>query len=322
MITVRDIGVDGYRAICSGGMGEVAAVFERSVYLKFTSGWACVGNSEIGSGPLNVPCSTLFPLDWRDIAQTGAPAWVRRGILRLDKTCLIQIVGTPIWCPPGFTRSDRRQVMMALKNIGELLPPVLPHGGLADLLDVRRARPSHVLKVAWPAVGEFEAWVASPDEASKSALDKSVRVLLGLGPGLTPSGDDFLAGAMAALRGFGREDLADEVWRAIETAGIEATTSVSYAHLRSAARGMLGEDLHGLLGAILGGRTSALRQRMEVMNAKPNHSPWDALSGVYICLRALCRGLRPGDRPTWFRAMSNVSIPTPCGAAPAFARRL
>ena len=288
-ISAQQMGSHAFRAIGSRGTGRVAAVFERSAYVEFTSGWACLGSREIGSGPLNVPCASPVPLDWREFAQRGARVWLGDGALRLGTTCHVRIAGAPIWCPPPIRRRDGHFVMMALERIVELLPAEMPNGGLAGLLDPLNMQTSHVLKAARPAVHEFEAWLSSPAGTQLRAPEGPVRILLGLGPGLTPSGDDFLAGALAALRGFGRDDLAESLWRVIEGIGSRATTSVSYVHLRSAAQGALGGDLHAVLRAILGGCDFALSRAMQVIAAKVNHSPWDGLSGICIALRALCR---------------------------------
>ena len=74
----------------------------------------------------------------------------------------------------------------------------------------------------------------------------SVGALLGRGPGLTPFGDDVLAGALVTLRALGApafEPLAAEV-RAVAPA---RTTFVSAALLHHATRGECVPELHALL---------------------------------------------------------------------------
>jgi hypothetical protein len=85
----------------------------------------------------------------------------------------------------------------------------------------------------------FLAWIRnegrSPDE------------LIGLGPGLTPAGDDFVGGAMIALRAFGEHALADRIARWALPLAEENTGRISRAHLRCAAAGEGHEALHDLL---------------------------------------------------------------------------
>lgn len=92
--------------------------------------------------------------------------------------------------------------------------------------------------IAIPA-GAFLDWIAgsgAPDDA-----------LIGLGPGLTPAGDDFVGGALIALRAFGQHALADRIARwALPLAG-ERTNRISRAHLECAAQGEGHEALHDLL---------------------------------------------------------------------------
>lgn len=80
--------------------------------------------------------------------------------------------------------------------------------------------------------------------AGKGQPDAS---LIGLGPGLTPAGDDFVGGAMIALRTFGNAALADRIaaW-ALPLAEV-GTSRISRAHLHCAAEGEGHEALHDWL---------------------------------------------------------------------------
>jgi len=77
--------------------------------------------------------------------------------------------------------------------------------------------------------------------------------LCGLGPGLTPMGDDWLAGWLVGLR----LAFPDSDQRAVGEAVLEAargrTTALSLAFLRCAARGELSEPWHKLLAALADG---------------------------------------------------------------------
>lgn len=96
--------------------------------------------------------------------------------------------------------------------------------------------------------------VTSPEEL----VDASV-TLLGRGPGLTPEGDDVLAGALAAIRTLGtalgsRPALAmlDEAAGALAEAAISRTTTFSSALIRCALRGEVAAPAGGLLRALAG----------------------------------------------------------------------
>lgn len=89
------------------------------------------------------------------------------------------------------------------------------------------------------AVEPVEAALASALADGGRGLDLAVAGLLGRGPGLTPEGDDVLAGALVALAAVG-SPVRDRLAAAVETllAGSQTrTTTVSAALLRCAVRG-------------------------------------------------------------------------------------
>jgi hypothetical protein len=75
--------------------------------------------------------------------------------------------------------------------------------------------------------------------------------LLGRGPGLTPSGDDVLAGYLVGAAAYGSTDqAADDVRRLIESQADRRTTTLSAALLRHAAAGETIPQVSGLLDAL------------------------------------------------------------------------
>lgn len=91
------------------------------------------------------------------------------------------------------------------------------------------------------------------------ALLAAARDLVGLGGGLTPSGDDVLCGLLAVGRTLGRalgdEELDRALHRlggALQTDAAERTTALSASLLWHAARAELARPAHGLLRALLG----------------------------------------------------------------------
>ena len=77
--------------------------------------------------------------------------------------------------------------------------------------------------------------------------------LLGRGPGLTPSGDDVLAGYLVGATAYGSTDqAADDVRRLVESQAAQCTTTLSAALLRHAAAGETIPQVSGLLDALGG----------------------------------------------------------------------
>jgi Protein of unknown function (DUF2877) len=91
------------------------------------------------------------------------------------------------------------------------------------------------------------------------AVSKLAFGLLGLGPGLTPAGDDVLCGALAGLRVLGRRSGCYGEWcdnaigaitDGIVAAASRRTTSFSATLLRAATRGVVAEPLLQVLQTV------------------------------------------------------------------------
>src|SRR5262249_14736230 len=77
-----------------------------------------------------------------------------------------------------------------------------------------------------------------------SGKGKPDDALIGLGPGLTPAGDDFVGGAMIALRAAGNVPLAERIAAWALPLAATNTNRISRAHLECAAQGEGHEALH------------------------------------------------------------------------------
>ncbi len=151
-----------------------------------------------------------------------------------------------------------------------------PEPGVA----VHRLIPECVL-ASWRGHAQAQAflgWISGagkPDDA-----------LIGLGPGLTPAGDDFVGGAMIALRAAGESELAERVAAWALPLAETRTGRISRAHLACAARGEGHEALHALLAAPEG---SARFEASLARLARIGHtSGLDAAAGALLALAA-CR---------------------------------
>ncbi|WP_449276776.1 oxamate carbamoyltransferase subunit AllH family protein [Leucobacter sp. GX24907] len=134
--------------------------------------------------------------------------------------------------------------------------------GLAGALDRRLAVEGVRGGVLGPAphAGPVESAVAarllratkllSSAISNRRAVDGAVLSLLGLGPGLTPSGDDYLAGLalVSASPGSGLSDVANAVLR-IVAHHRQRTTELSAVTIREAAEGRAAQSLLDLLHA-------------------------------------------------------------------------
>jgi hypothetical protein len=154
---------------------------------------------------------------------------------------------------------------------------------------------SPVARVAMPRLAALASWIgdqfpdgftASSDDCTKSGTAPVPTNLLGLGPGLTPSGDDVLCGALIALHAIGHRHAADALGQAALRKAATATTALSRAFLAAAAGGQGAEALHALLAAVLCVRAERLDALVGDVVRIGHTSGWDALAGAIMVLRA------------------------------------
>jgi hypothetical protein len=108
---------------------------------------------------------------------------------------------------------------------------------------------------------------------------------VGLGHGLTPSGDDFLVGALAALDALGQTNVHAALSRTV-MAAVDRTSPLSASFLRAAAAGHVGENLHMMVAAVLtGDANSAVAQARRIGHT----SGWDTLAGAVVAARSAYR---------------------------------
>jgi hypothetical protein len=229
------------------GDGEVCAAFRRSFYLRFADGrHACVGDASVGCGPLNAL------VDDFQLPAIGARA-------------TLSLAGADRWTPPvlaaGAAPDDA-----ALKQAAR---GRLPHEGLGCLIvDAHNSLSGH----AQPGLEAIERWLVG------NALEEEAASLIGLGPGLTPSGDDYLGGVLIALHQLERKPQALGLWRWLEPR-LARTSAISAAHLAAAAAGQGHETLHKCLAALCSGGAD-WPSVLEELGKVGHVSGWDSLAGI------------------------------------------
>jgi len=141
------------------------------------------------------------------------------------------------------------------------------------------------VKTAWPVVARLISVLGEPHR-----LGAEGRALVGLGPGLTPAGDDLLAGLMASYHfgyvatGRGVAPLL-ECFRPILQRAEVATNKLSREMLHFAARGEMTEVAEGVIVAFLGGDVCAQRKCTRHLVEYGASSGLDQLAGIILGLR-------------------------------------
>lgn len=284
------------RALAADG-GSVLATFRRSVYLSHdgSGAIACIGPAALGAGPLNALARAgEFLPDWQDAGLApGDPVIPAGAGIGLGARHVLTFGDARLHDPPRGPHDWTGAGLAAARaRLSEMLEPFALEAGLAPLVHpARRDSPPRdaLIERARPAVLALETWIAA-DGAARAPLEPVER-LLGLGLGLTPSGDDFLGGMMIALAMSGYADAASALAAPVLAAAPEATNRISAAHLGAAARGLGADALHRSVEALAGGHREELATALQGLDAIGHSSGWDALAGAVSALAAIGRRL-------------------------------
>jgi hypothetical protein len=202
----------------------VAAVYPRAAYVELPGGVFALTAPDVPPGPLHARLPVPFDLE------PDRPVVANGGTVDIDGR-VVSFAGTPVW-----------------------------HGPLPDREDLGAAAPlaSAVLGVAPPSALMEHPWRVVLDRAvaclEAGELDGAATALGGAGPGLTPAGDDVLAGILMAARARLGVAVQDGL---VDVAARVRTSDLAGAFLHWAARGQSVAPVHDLIGALAAGDRSS-----------------------------------------------------------------
>jgi Protein of unknown function (DUF2877) len=277
-----EVGLLAKRSLRDRAEGQVAAVFERSFYATLDGNWICVGRPDIGSGPLHL-------LGYFDVPRlaVGDAARVADSVLWIAGAPRAALASASVWAPSAVPPWSESSLRRGLHAVDDVWRGDLTAGGLAVLGSGRTPiGPSALVQAAMPGVAALVRILAG---AAGDLDDMSgLAGLIGLGPGLTPSGDDLIGGALIGLAALGRTECRDALWDRCG-ALIEQTNDISRVHLQAAALGYGAAALHAAIHATMGGQTARLHQALGALTAIGHTSGLDAFAGSLIVLRHAIR---------------------------------
>jgi hypothetical protein len=294
-IAAVNIGATARDLLARNREAVVIGMISRGVFLRFSSGWVIFISPEILRGPLTLNCPSfpgaslgLQPGDaveviggalhfqrsglafgWDDASTWQAPELPTGWLTHAErKSRLVELVGRVLADPPpgGFT-----YLLPGLLN----LPDSVLSTGDSEYLQIQLRRIQQILSE--PSVG-YEARLA---EASIP--------FIGLGDGLTPSGDDLILGLLLALNRWGERLFPhlkiDELNQVILERVDSQTTSLSVSLIRCAAAGQADERLISALDGLMTG-TEDISTVEQTLRSWGNSSGIDALVGMATAILA------------------------------------
>jgi len=284
------------------GVARVLAVLSESVYLT-------AGDEIVWLGHAGTPMHPRAML-------AGAPLPAAGGAIEIDRGAARPWTPPAGPCGAGTARAltaGCRDLVAALAEIGR------PDGFGALLAGIAPAFP---LDRASSRARELASACGADDPAAAAAVATE---LLGLGPGLTPSGDDYVGGAFFARALLARAGACDGLaWRAAAALVLHGargrTHPISIALLGDMLDGQAHAPLHDLARALAAGapRDVALGAARRVVGIG-HSSGWDMLAGFVAGVAGTSSGpieVETPPRGGTLRNREGFSGPTWLPAAP------
>jgi hypothetical protein len=240
------------RALVDGAEGTVVFAFLRAAYVRLGDDWLLLAEPTAPFGPLSLVVDRLSTLELR----VGAPVRVSERRLHVGEAEI------------GLERTRRRATVRAAVG-----PRADPDAIAAAAASAAAAlpRPPEILEPGLEALRAHR-------------IDDGVAALAGRGEGLTPAGDDVLAGYAAA-----RVTL--DCWAGDPMSVLAASRAspLGLAYLRCAEHGELPVGAALLLAAIHRGAAD------EAASVAPRVGSWGATSGVAIAWGISAAASRAAD---------------------------
>ena len=289
-LQVLDIGETSYRLLASEQQGVILAVVSGAIYLISDSDellW--LTTADVPRHPRGIRVSAPLPPLAVNTPFTGN----EQGLF-IGPDTVLDGRAAAMWSPPGLSTRDvlpftavsgRVQVAFSVLNLlpsptglGRLLPEIAGIATKGHLsFRIENLAPSAVL--ALPIIQNIAA--ASLAHRGEEVLSLA-EALVGLGEGLTPSGDDFVGGLLFCF--YWLSHLYGD-FPAFARANVirrfsGKTNPISAAVLKDLANGRGVEPLHQWLSCILTGRPAEQIQHAARLVRIGHSTGWDLLSGA------------------------------------------
>ncbi len=249
---------------------QVHSRFAKAVNFIQDDRLICLVDPQIGGGPINIVVSAL------DFTQTFS--------LHVDKD----------WFSCGETILPKRPLYLSGFPAGSIDPAGLQRGLNQLEKRLKNTHPKSLSFLIAPRNNfssafdqAFAARISNGlRELRRGNLEAGASVLRGSGFGLTPSGDDFLAGwlwGLHAAQKFFNTDLSAEIERIFSSA--KSSNPLSAAFLRCAREGRCFEPLQNLLKALMRGDNAQLDLAITQLLASGETSGADTAVGFLMSLK-------------------------------------
>jgi Protein of unknown function (DUF2877) len=279
--------------------GTIHSVFRKAVNITLDDTMLALLSNELPRMPNSVRLPSLVAVEFLPNLRPGMEVWVGNERLLIPaRNFSLHLPESPAWEPrPDITAHHWRRETVAqhVRLLAHYLADQPHQGGLAPLIGpLVLGQPSQETPLSRMALPGLRMLALASWRQYTADVEDATCGLAGLGPGLTPSGDDAL-GAFAAVMALLSPQLSTDsasrkhIATTIAAVAKSRTTALSAVLLAHAARGEVAEHLGTLLLTL----TLPAEASKAVMNAADSvlafgaSSGGDTLLGMLLGLRAL-----------------------------------
>jgi len=266
------------------GDGVVHSVFQRSCNLLIGEKLIGIVSPALGNNPNSLVVGDDFFM--QDL-KCGMVVRVEEKQVHIGSDLVIKFDQAKIWDPKLHLKiSEAHSIFLKLEELLQkqksqkfLLQIVQEKSGEIFLDD------EFEQKIAQRFLRFLKLFFA-PKQNQKELLEAASN-LVGLGSGLTPSGDDFLAGIVATFHCFNKKTKLDLVLH--QAISSSQTTAISNAVFSAALKGWFCEKIHDFLLELQKQKTDncLLEKKLDYVLGIGHSSGSDTLAGIYIVFKFL-----------------------------------
>ena len=283
------------RALVRSRKWQVISSFKRSFYCcDNDENIICIGQEEIGKGPFTILCSSeqTWP---KNVLANIKYLWLREEKLLFEGSKVVfDMQGASIWNKTLSTiNTANAHLYFDLNTLANMAAVNAPSESLGYLIPhffpTKINRKSMELSALTCAIHQRFRNIISEVKPQPIFLNTrfvdnlfvdTLEQLIGLGKGLTPSGDDFLAGIVMGFYKVGRVMDGHYLACHFNRTASERTTIVSLAFYSALSEGLVAEPFRQLLEVIGSGDVKQLVQALARINGMGATSGWDTVAGI------------------------------------------
>ncbi len=276
---------------------RILAIFEHSCYLGYEpNSLFCLGLPTIGKGPLNLLIEPPPEITFNEIGfRKGENVTVGNGFVKIG-SCTIVLKNTEIWLPSSISSNPATRLNELRSNLDAIFSMVNFHpvppglGLLTKMADQTNCKtlPFPLPPLAgllFPFIQQLAKGILSAD---LNLIESGTRGLVGTGPGLTPSGDDFLGAFFTTIRAMGpsvyQTTFLEKTCSLIRQVIVGKTSMISESLLQCALEGASSESIHDLISLSLekspSKKQDPLSPAVKKVTGSGHSSGWDSLAGI------------------------------------------